>query len=66
MGCYSLVVNCLGVNHWGILLVFCKQRDFLLAKNSQYSSLRIQRLYNDRGEKRDHSRDTAVKHATGW
>ena len=31
-----------------------------------YSSNRIQCLYTERGEKRDHSRNAAVKHATDW
>jgi len=31
-----------------------------------YSSERIQGLYDERGEKRDHSRNAAVKHATDW
>ena len=31
-----------------------------------YSSERIQGLYTERGEKRDHSRNAAVKHATDW
>ena len=30
------------------------------------SSKRIQRLYDDRSRKRDHSRDAAVKHAAEW
>jgi putative transposase len=32
----------------------------------EYSSERIRRLYSERSEKRDHSRDAAVKHATDW
>ena len=32
----------------------------------QHSSDLIQRLYDERGETRDHSRDAAVKHATEW
>ncbi|MFC7166217.1 transposase [Halospeciosus flavus] len=32
----------------------------------QYRSKRIQRVYDERGEKRDHSRDAAVKHAADW
>ena len=32
----------------------------------QYTSPRIQRLFDDRGEKRDHSRDAAMKHAAEW
>jgi len=31
-----------------------------------HSSNRIRRLYSERGEKRDHSRDAAVKQATEW
>ncbi len=33
---------------------------------NQYTSERIQRVYDERGEKRDHSRDAAVKHAADW
>jgi putative transposase len=33
---------------------------------NQYTSKRIQRVYDQRGEKRDHSRDAAVKHAADW
>ena len=32
----------------------------------RYSSHRIRRLYDERGRKRDHSRNAAVKHATEW
>ncbi|ELY60411.1 IS1341-type transposase [Natronococcus amylolyticus DSM 10524] len=32
----------------------------------QYSSQRIQRVYDERSRKRDHSRDAAVKHAAEW
>jgi putative transposase len=32
----------------------------------EYTSHRIQRLYDERSLKRDHSRDTAVKHAADW
>ncbi|WP_394741192.1 RNA-guided endonuclease TnpB family protein [Natronococcus roseus] len=32
----------------------------------QYTSPRIQRVYDERGENRDHSRDAAVKHAADW
>jgi putative transposase len=32
----------------------------------RYSSYRIQRLYDERGRKRDHSRDAAIKHAAEW
>ena len=32
----------------------------------QYTSTRIQRVYDQRREKRDHSRDAAVKHAADW
>ena len=32
----------------------------------QYTSHRIQRIYDDRSRKRDHSRDAAVKHAADW
>ena len=32
----------------------------------QYTSPLIQRLYDQRGRKRDHSRDAAVKHAADW
>ena len=32
----------------------------------RYTSHRIQRLYDERGEKRDHSRDAAVRHAAEW
>jgi len=32
----------------------------------QSTSKRIQRLYDERGRKRDHSRDAAVKHAAEW
>ena len=32
----------------------------------RYSSRRIQRLYDERGQRRDHSRDAAVKHAADW
>ncbi|MFC7208992.1 transposase [Natronoarchaeum sp. GCM10025321] len=34
--------------------------------DDQYTSKRIQRVYDDRGRKRDHSRDAAVKHAADW
>ena len=34
--------------------------------DDQYTSKRIQRVYDERGEKRDHSRDSAVKHAADW
>ncbi len=34
--------------------------------DDQYTSKRIQRVYDGRGEKRDHSRDAAVKHAADW
>ena len=34
--------------------------------DDQSTSTRMQRLYNERGEKRDHSRDAAVKHAAEW
>lgn len=34
--------------------------------DGQYTSKRIQRVYDKRGEKRDHSRDAAVKHAADW
>ncbi|ELZ21519.1 IS1341-type transposase [Haloterrigena salina JCM 13891] len=34
--------------------------------DDQYTSKRIQRVYDERGEKRDHSRDAAVKHAADW
>jgi putative transposase len=34
--------------------------------DDQYSSRRIQRLYDERGRKRDHARDAAVKHAAEW
>jgi len=33
---------------------------------SRYSSRRIQRLYDERTRKRDHSRNAAVKHAAEW
>jgi putative transposase len=32
----------------------------------RYSSEQIRQLYSKRSEKRDHSRDAAVKHATDW
>jgi putative transposase len=32
----------------------------------QYTSRQIQRLYDERGGKRDHARDAAVKHAAEW
>ncbi|ELY60134.1 IS1341-type transposase [Natronococcus amylolyticus DSM 10524] len=32
----------------------------------QYTSPRIQRVYERRGERRDHSRDAGVKHAADW
>jgi putative transposase len=32
----------------------------------EYSSERIRQLYSERSEKRDHSRDASVKHATDW
>ncbi|ELY93723.1 transposase [Natrialba taiwanensis] len=34
--------------------------------DDQYTSKRIQRVYDQRGEIRDHSRDAAVKHAADW
>jgi putative transposase len=34
--------------------------------DDQYTSQRIQRVYDERGEKRDHSQDAAVKHAADW
>ncbi len=34
--------------------------------DDQYTSKRIQRVYDERGEKRDHSRDAAVKYAADW
>ena len=34
--------------------------------DNQYSSRRIDRLYDERSRKRDHSRDAAVKHAAEW
>jgi putative transposase len=34
--------------------------------DDRYTSRRIQRVYDERGEKRDHSRDAAVKHAANW
>jgi putative transposase len=34
--------------------------------DDRYTSKRIQRVYDKRGEKRDHSRDAAVKHAASW
>jgi len=34
--------------------------------DDQYTSQRIRRVYDERGEKRDHSRDAAVKHASEW
>jgi putative transposase len=34
--------------------------------DDQYSSRRIQRLYDERRRKRGHSRDAAVKHAAEW
>ena len=34
--------------------------------DDRYSSRRIERLYDDRGRKRDHARDAAVKHAAEW
>ncbi|AXR83309.1 RNA-guided endonuclease TnpB family protein [Natrarchaeobaculum sulfurireducens] len=34
--------------------------------DDRYTSRRIQRIYDERGEKRDHSRDAAVKHAAEW
>jgi len=34
--------------------------------DGKHSSERIKCLYEERGEKRDHSRDAAVKHATDW
>ncbi|WP_394739459.1 RNA-guided endonuclease TnpB family protein [Natronococcus roseus] len=33
---------------------------------NQYTSKRIQRVYDERGEKRNHSRDAAMKHAADW
>jgi len=33
---------------------------------NRYTSKRIQRLYDERGRKRDHPRDAAVKHAADW
>lgn len=34
--------------------------------DDRYTSKRIQRLYDERGQKRDHARDAAVKHAADW
>ena len=34
--------------------------------DDRYTSQRLQRLYDTRGERRDHSRDAAVKHAADW
>jgi putative transposase len=34
--------------------------------DAEYSSQRIQRVYDERSRKRDHARDTAVKHAAEW
>ena len=34
--------------------------------DNQYTSNRIQRLYDKRGRKRDHARDAAVKHVADW
>ena len=34
--------------------------------DNRYSSRRIERLYDERGRKRDHARDAAVKHAAEW
>ncbi|MCD2205200.1 transposase [Halobacterium sp. KA-6] len=34
--------------------------------DDRYSSWRIQRRYDERGRKRDHARDAAVKHAAEW
>ena len=34
--------------------------------DSRYDSHRIKRLYDERGRKRDHARDAAVKHAAEW
>ncbi|ESS12858.1 MAG: transposase [uncultured archaeon A07HR60] len=34
--------------------------------DDQYTSKRIQRVYDKRGKRRDHSRDAAVKHAADW
>lgn len=34
--------------------------------DDRYTSRRIQRLYDERGRKRDHARDAAVKHAAEW
>lgn len=34
--------------------------------DDQYTSKRIQRVYDERGETRDHARDAAVKHAADW
>jgi putative transposase len=35
-------------------------------QEDEYTSHRIQRLYDERSRKRDHSRNAAVKHVTGW
>ena len=34
--------------------------------DGRYTSKRIQRVYDKRGKRRDHSRDAAVKHAADW
>ena len=34
--------------------------------DNRYSSRQIERLYDERGRKRDHARDAAVKHAAEW
>ena len=34
--------------------------------DDRYTSKQIQRLYDERGRKRDHARDAAVKHAADW
>ena len=34
--------------------------------DDRYGSRRIERLYDERGRKRDHARDAAVKHAAEW
>ncbi|WP_458210477.1 RNA-guided endonuclease TnpB family protein [Haladaptatus sp. NG-SE-30] len=34
--------------------------------DGKYTSKRIQRVYDERSQKRDHSRDAAVKHAAEW
>ncbi|PSQ42076.1 transposase, partial [Halobacteriales archaeon QS_9_68_42] len=34
--------------------------------DNRYSSRQIKRLYDERGRKRDHARDAAVKHAAEW